>query len=91
MKLHFIPQPGIDRTPGTFLCPLVPLVPCLGVLTTLGLCAGIPAHMWLWYIGFQAIGAVFYFGYGIKHSVLSNSPKDEGLLDHRVESEIELK
>lgn len=71
VKLHFIPQPGINRTEGAFLCPLVPLVPCLSVLTTLGLCAGIPAHMWLWYLSFQGIGALFYFSYGIKHSLLA--------------------
>jgi APA family basic amino acid/polyamine antiporter len=73
--LHFVPQlamkyynPDVDQL---YLCPLVPLIPCLGVLTTLALCSGIPPKIWLFFGLFELIGVAFYFFYGVKHSVVN--------------------
>lgn len=53
-----------------FRCPLVPVVPILGILCCLMLMFSLPAANWLRLIGWLAIGMVIYFGYGRRHSVL---------------------
>jgi len=58
-----------------FLVPLVPLIPCLATLSTFGLCSGVPPKIWLYFLGFEIIGASFYFFYGINHSHLGISQK----------------
>jgi hypothetical protein len=55
------------------------------VLTTFGLCAGIPYHIWLWFLGFELIGILFYVFYGSKNSLLGKE-EPEGILDRRVDS-----
>lgn len=73
VKLHMIPQLGMANISkeDAYLCPLVPLIPCIGVLTTFGLCSGIPHHIWLYFLGFEAIGFAFYFCYGNSHSLVN--------------------
>jgi hypothetical protein len=41
------------------------------VLTTFGLCAGIPPRIWLYFLCFEALGAAFYFFYGRHHSLVN--------------------
>ena len=56
--------------PRPFKCPLVPLVPVLGMLTCLLLMLSLPADNWYRLIIWMAIGLVIYFAYGRSHSVL---------------------
>ena len=72
--MHYIPQLGLTKEiidSEIYLCPYVPLIPCLAVLTTFALCAGIPPKIWVYFLAFELIGVVFYFFYGIKHSVVN--------------------
>jgi APA family basic amino acid/polyamine antiporter len=55
-----------------FRCPLVPLVPLLGIGCCLMLMFSLPVENWLRLIAWMAIGLVIYFCYGQKHSVLRN-------------------
>ena len=54
-----------------FRCPMVPLVPILGILCCLMLMLSLPAANWLRLIGWLAIGLVIYFFYSRHHSVMS--------------------
>jgi len=60
-------RPDLDRP---FKVPLVPFVPALSALVSLGLMAGLPGATWLRLIIWMAIGVVFYFAYGFTHSEL---------------------
>src|SRR5262249_45173730 len=51
-----------------FRCPLVPVVPVLGILTCLMLMFALPAENWLRLVIWMAIGLAIYFSYGYKHS-----------------------
>jgi basic amino acid/polyamine antiporter, APA family len=55
-----------------FRCPWVPLVPILGILSCLMLMFSLPADNWLRLLVWLLIGFVIYFGYGRKHSVMTN-------------------
>src|SRR5260221_5307247 len=58
-------RPELDRP---FKGPLVPFVPALSALVSLGLMAGLPGATWLRLIVWMAIGIVLYFAYGFTHS-----------------------
>lgn len=58
-----------------FKTPLVPFVPILGILVCLAMIYGLGWPNWLRLIVWMAVGCVFYFGYGIKHSKLNNPDK----------------
>jgi APA family basic amino acid/polyamine antiporter len=53
-----------------FRCPLVPVVPILGIALCLLLMFSLPAANWWRLIAWLGIGLVIYFGYGQKHSTL---------------------
>jgi APA family basic amino acid/polyamine antiporter len=53
-----------------FRCPMMPLIPILGILTCLMLMFSLPAANWYRLIAWMALGLVIYFGYGHWHSVL---------------------
>ena len=53
-----------------FRVPNVPWVPLLGILSCLGLMAGLAPVTWLRLVGWLAIGLVVYFAYGRAHSRL---------------------
>jgi APA family basic amino acid/polyamine antiporter len=54
-----------------FRCPMVPVVPILGILSCLLLMFSLPAANW-WRLGiWLAIGLVIYFTYSRKHSVVA--------------------
>jgi APA family basic amino acid/polyamine antiporter len=56
--------------PRPFRCPMVPLVPILGILMCLLLMFSLPAANWLRLFAWLAIGMVIYFFYGRHHSVI---------------------
>src|SRR5208282_3979088 len=60
-----IKRPDLPRP---FKTPLVPLVPILGILVSLGLMASLPGSTWLRLIIWLIVGMVLYFTYGKKHS-----------------------
>ena len=53
-----------------FRCPLVPLVPLLGIGACLMLMFSLPAANWWRLIAWLGLGLVIYFAYGRHHSVL---------------------
>src|SRR5262249_19818472 len=53
-----------------FRCPLVPVVPILGILCCSVLMFSLPAKNWWRLVVWMAIGLVLYFLYGRRHSVL---------------------
>ncbi len=61
-------NPDADRP---FRCPMVPLVPFLGIASCLLLMFSLPAENWWRLIVWLAVGLVIYFTYGRRHSVLA--------------------
>lgn len=66
-----VKRPDIQRG---FTVPALPLVAILGVVTCGAMIYGLGWTNWLRLIVWLAIGMVFYFGYGMKHSKLSKDP-----------------
>jgi basic amino acid/polyamine antiporter, APA family len=60
-----------------FRCPLVPLVPVLGIGSCLLLMFSLPAANWLRLAAWLVIGLVLYFSYGRYHSVLGKELRGE--------------
>ncbi len=58
-------RPELDRP---FRTPLVPVVPILGMIISLGLMAGLKAVTWIRLVVWLIIGMVVYFTYSVKHS-----------------------
>jgi APA family basic amino acid/polyamine antiporter len=65
-------QPELHRP---FKTPMVPLVPILGILISLGLMAGLPLNTWLRLFVWLVIGMAIYFGYGRSHSKVTLAAK----------------
>ncbi len=63
-------HPDVERP---FRCPLVPLVPLLGIISCMVLMFSLPTENWLRLIVWLLIGFAIYFGYGRYHSVLARS------------------
>jgi APA family basic amino acid/polyamine antiporter len=59
-----------DR-PRPFRCPLVPLVPLLGIAFCMLLMFSLPVDNWLRLIVWLLLGFIVYFAYGRHHSVLT--------------------
>lgn len=60
-----------------FRCPMVPLIPILGVLSCLLLMFSLPADNW-WRLGiWLGLGFLIYFGYGRRHSVMAQERANE--------------
>jgi len=59
--------------PRPFRCPLVPLVPLLGIAFCLLLMFSLPVENWLRLIVWLLIGFAIYFSYGRRHSVLGRT------------------
>ncbi|TYZ66227.1 hypothetical protein PybrP1_002112 [[Pythium] brassicae (nom. inval.)] len=64
-------EKAID-TSTSFKCPMVPLVPCLGILANIYMMTSIPAPGWWGVLIWLAIGSAVYLSYGIRHSALSH-------------------
>jgi APA family basic amino acid/polyamine antiporter len=67
--------PQVERP---FRCPLVPLVPILGIALCLLLMFSLPAENWLRLVIWLLLGFGIYFGYGRHHSTLARRHADEG-------------
>jgi APA family basic amino acid/polyamine antiporter len=66
-------RPDLERP---FRTPLVPVVPILGILVSLGLMASLNGVTWIRLFVWLVIGLVIYFTYGIKHSKVRNTLPD---------------
>ncbi|MEK7225066.1 MAG: amino acid permease, partial [Bacteroidota bacterium] len=62
-------QPNLNRP---FKAPLFPIVPILGVLSSLGVMLMLPGDTWIRLIAWMVIGVFIYFFYGKKNSKLAN-------------------
>jgi APA family basic amino acid/polyamine antiporter len=62
-------QPGLNRP---FKTPLFPLVPILGIGSSLFLMYFLPLDTWIRLIVWMALGVLIYFGYSRRHSNVSN-------------------
>ena len=60
-----------------FRCPLVPLVPILGIGLCLMLMFSLPWQNWARLAGWLGLGMVIYFCYGVHHSVLGKEMRGE--------------
>jgi APA family basic amino acid/polyamine antiporter len=60
-----------------FRCPLVPLVPILGIICCLVLMFSLPAKNWLRLFVWLAIGLLIYFFYSRRHSILGKELRGE--------------
>ena len=67
-------RPDLHRP---FKTPMVPLVPILGILVSLGLMASLPLDTWIRLIVWLIIGMVIYFTYGRHHSKVQKLVPDE--------------
>ena len=59
--------------PRPFKTPMVPLVPILGIVVSLGLMASLNRVTWYRLVIWLVIGMVIYFTYGVKYSKVRNS------------------
>lgn len=66
-------NPGAKRP---FRCPLVPVIPALGIILCLMLMMSLPVGNWLRLFGWMLLGLVIYFTYSRHHSVLGHELKD---------------
>jgi len=63
--------------PSTFVCPLVPYIPCLGIFMNMWFIITLPADSLYRLLIWTAIGMAIYFLYGIRHSTLYVSNREE--------------
>jgi len=57
--------------PRAFRTPLVPMVPVVGILFSIWLLSELAAITWLVFLVWVTLGALIYFGYGMRHSKLA--------------------
>jgi APA family basic amino acid/polyamine antiporter len=62
-------EPDLKRP---FKTPFFPVVPILGVITSLGVMASLPRDTWIRLIAWMGIGLIIYFTYGKKKSKIRN-------------------
>jgi APA family basic amino acid/polyamine antiporter len=70
-----VKRPEIPRA---FTVPALPVVAVLGIVTCGAMIYGLGWTNWLRLGVWLAIGLVFYFGYGMKHSRLESHPNEAG-------------
>jgi APA family basic amino acid/polyamine antiporter len=66
-------NPGAHRP---FRCPLVPIIPVMGIALCLMLMMSLPVGNWMRLVGWMAIGLVIYFTYSRHHSVLGHELRE---------------
>lgn len=64
-------QPNLVRP---FRTPLMPVIPILGIVFCLYLMYSLPLMTWFRFLGWLALGVVFYFIYSYSHSSLEKNP-----------------
>lgn len=77
-----IKEPNRSRA---FKVPFNPVTPLLGVASCIFLMTGLPGITWIRFVLWLILGLVFYFSYGIRHSLLHKSPA-AGHASHRHKS-----
>ena len=70
--------------PKSFKCPLVPLVPCLGITINMYMLAGLKSAAWIRLGAWVFIGIVIYFAYGIWNSKMRTYKGTETVNGKRV-------
>eukprot|EP00741_Cyanophora_paradoxa_P009539 tig00001525_g9239.t1 len=60
--------------PAKFVCPLVPLVPILGMLGNVYLMTRVGGEAWVRLVIWFLLGLLVYFGYAVQHSKLAAGP-----------------
>jgi len=72
--LHLsVPQESDLILPTCFRCPFVPLVPLCGIFCNCYMMGSMEAKSWIMISVWLLIGLMFYFCYGIHHSILNES------------------
>jgi len=62
----------------SFLCPLVPFLPCVGILLNVAMLVQLELKPLVQVVGWLLIGSIFYFAYGIRNSKLNfTDPKND--------------
>ena len=59
--------------PTTFTCPGVPMIPLFGILCNSYMMGSMPASTWMMIGLWLGAGLIFYFSYGVRHSVLNKA------------------
>lgn len=59
-----------------FKCPLVPLVPWMGIFSCFFLMLSLPVNTWVRFVVWMAMGGLLYWYYGFRHSKLSTSKSE---------------
>ncbi|CAH0475687.1 unnamed protein product [Peronospora belbahrii] len=62
----------LSGLPTSFQCPLVPLVPCVGILANVYMVASIPSEGWIGVLIWLSVGLAVYLCYGLRHSLLAD-------------------
>lgn len=60
----------------TFICPYVPAIPVLGVVSCFALMLSLPLVTWIRFVVWMAVGMLIYFGYGYPNSNRNTSDLD---------------
>eukprot|EP01103_Thecamoeba_quadrilineata_P020486 TRINITY_DN881_c0_g1_i1.p1 TRINITY_DN881_c0_g1~~TRINITY_DN881_c0_g1_i1.p1 ORF type:complete len:564 (-),score=100.83 TRINITY_DN881_c0_g1_i1:24-1715(-) len=68
--------------PETFQCPLVPLIPCLGIVINVTVILSLPIDAIYRVLIWSALGLLIYFTYGINHSKLNQLGKKSLLVEY---------
>jgi basic amino acid/polyamine antiporter, APA family len=67
-------NPGANRP---FRCPMVPLLPILGIAFCLLMMLSLPPANWYRLFGWLGLGLILYFSYGRRHSILGKQLRGE--------------
>ncbi|CEG49422.1 amino acid permease [Plasmopara halstedii] len=62
----------VDNLVATFQCPLVPFVPCMGILANVYMVSSIPSEGWIGVLIWSGVGLIAYLCYGIRNSLLND-------------------
>lgn len=75
IALMRLPQ---SAPPSTFNCPLVPIIPLLGMGANLFMAGALPSSSWALSMGWLFLGLLVYLLYGMSHSTLGKEEMEEG-------------
>ena len=66
--------------------PMVPFLPCLGIMFNFLLAGGLDLLTWTLYLVFLATGIIFYFTYSMHHSKLEAGTVTRGFVETSIVS-----
>lgn len=76
VQLCLLPQPNKPND-AEYSMPLVPLLPCLGIIGNHALVGSFDITTWIYYAVFLKIGIFIYLTYSVHHSVLETGSRPE--------------